>query len=76
MDLTNLGLSLDSSWLNLDLSEKLMQLGFIKQVIDAKRSHLISSGQDRLNLGEWKEVVSLKDGWERPRAAARLRGVQ
>ncbi len=74
IDLTSLGVSLDSWWLGHDTSSKLAEMGFTKQVIAAKKSQVIATGQESHNLGEWKTEVEYKEGWAQPRAASRLSG--
>ena len=57
-----------------DLSEKLADLGFDKQVFAAKTIHLLRVGKAQKNLGAWREEKELAQGWGRPRAAFRLKG--
>jgi AraC-like DNA-binding protein len=74
IDLTALGVSLDSWWLGQDVSDDLARIGFDKQVIAAKKSLILESRDGRDSLGERKKRAVLKHGWGQPRAAQRLRG--
>ena len=55
IDLTELGVSLDSWWINQGVSAELARLGFVKQVIAAKRSLVLESRDGRASLGERKK---------------------
>lgn len=74
MDLTQLGLSLDSWWLSQPLSEGLAELGFDKQVIAAKANLQLRDATGSASLGERRLRAELKAGWGHARAAQRLRG--
>ena len=74
IDLTALGISLDSWWLSQPVSEQLSALGFDKQVIAAKRSTVLEDQEGRAALGERKKQAVLRDGWGQSREAQRLRG--
>ncbi|MCA1607556.1 MAG: hypothetical protein LC775_19300, partial [Acidobacteria bacterium] len=74
IDLTQLGVSLDSWWINQAVSTDLAQMGFVKQVIAAKRSLVLANRDGRDSLGERKKRAVLQSGWGQPRDAQRLRG--
>lgn len=74
IDLTHLGLSLDSWWISHDLSEGLSELGFDKQVVAAKASLQLRDATGSANLGERRGGAELKPGWGHVRAAVRWRG--
>ncbi len=74
IDLTALGVSLDSWWINQGVSDGLAQMGFDKQVLAAKRSLVLENREGRDSLGERKKRAVLKSGWGQPREAQRLCG--
>ncbi len=74
IDLTQLGVSLDSWWVGQEMSSQLAALGFSKQVMAAKRSLILEKTEGRASLGEWKKVAELRSGWGQPREAQRLHG--
>ena len=74
IDLTELGVSLDSWWINQGVSAELARLGFVKQVIAAKRSLVLESREGRASLGERKKHAVLTTGWGQPREGQRVRG--
>jgi len=74
IDLTHLGISLDSWWLSVELSKALQELGFDKQVMAAKAVLRLEDETGNLSLGERKLKAELNSGWGHPRPAQRLRG--
>ena len=74
IDLTELGVSLDSWWLGQDVSADLARMGFAKQVMAAKKSLVLESRDGRASLGERKKRAVLTSGWGQSREAQRLRG--
>lgn len=74
IDLTHLGLSLDSWWLSVELSAALSELGFDKQVIAAKAVLRLEDETGNASLGERKRKAELAAGWGHTRPAQRLRG--
>ena len=74
IDLTQIGLSLDSWWISQPLIEGLVELGFDKQVIAAKASLQLCDATGKANLGARRERATLKAGWGHRRPAERLRG--
>ena len=75
IDLTQLGLSLDSWWASHPVSEELAALGFTKQVI-AGKANLILETEDagRHRLDAHRKQVELKPGWGHHTPANRLVG--
>lgn len=74
IDLTQLGVSFDSWWVNEDFSVKLNQMGFDKQVICAKRNLVLETPQERQSLAAYRKQVELLPGWGHSRPAHRLSG--
>lgn len=74
IDLTHLGLSLDSWWLSVELCQALGELGFDKLVVAAKAVLRLEDETGNLSLGERKLKAELTTGWGHTRPAQRLRG--
>ncbi len=74
VDLTELGVSLDSWWISHTFSAQLEELGFDKQVICGKRHLILDTEQSRQALGAHRKQLELKSGWGHKRAARRLKG--
>jgi len=74
IDLTHLGLSLDSWWLSVELCQALEALGFDKLVMAAKAVLRLEDETGNLSLGERKLQAQLQAGWGHRRPAQRLRG--
>jgi hypothetical protein len=75
IDITNLGVSFDSWWLSEDLSKKLSDLGFHKQVICAKSNTQLKAGKEKKSLTEHFFDEELKPGWGHTTPARRLKGI-
>lgn len=76
IDLTKLGISFDSWFMDSDLSEGLEELGFDKQVMAAKSNTVLKVGSKRKQACEHYEEVELKTGWGNKKTpSARIKGV-
>lgn len=74
VDLTQVGVSLDSWWVSQPLIEGLAELGFDKQVLAAKANLQLSNASGTAKLGQRKSSAALKSGWGHTRPAERLCG--
>ena len=74
IDLTNVGVSLDSWWVGEELSKQLAELGFKKQVFAAKSNHVLKVGKEEKKLREWQKEAQVKEGWGQPRDGGRMAG--
>jgi hypothetical protein len=74
IDITSLGVSFDSWWLGKDISEKLADIGFLKQVICAKSVTQLKVGREQKSVVEHFFEGELKSGWGHTTAARRLKG--
>lgn len=63
VDLTALGVSLDSWWISHTFSAQLEGLGFDKQVICGKSHLILETEQSRQALGAHRKQIELKSGW-------------
>jgi Transposase DDE domain len=76
IDLTRLGISFDSWFMDNDLSEGLEKLGFEKQVIAAKSNTVLKVGSKRKQAREHYEEAELKTGWGNQKTpCARIKGL-
>jgi hypothetical protein len=74
IDITNLGVSFDSWWLGENISEKLTEGGFHKQVICAKSVTQLKVGKVKKSLTEYYFDAQLESGWGHTTPAKRLKG--
>jgi hypothetical protein len=74
IDLTQVGISLDSWWVSQPLIEGLAELGFDKQVLAAKANLQLRNARGAANLGQRKSSAALRPGWGHTRPAERLCG--
>jgi hypothetical protein len=74
IDITNLGISFDSWWLNTDVSAQLKELGFHKQIICAKQTTQLKVGRKKQSLVQYYFETDLQAGWGHQIPAARLKG--
>lgn len=74
VDLTALGVSLDSWWINEEFSRALAALGFDKQVICGKSHLVLETEQERQSLRAHRDQLKLTAGWGHERPAHRVRG--
>lgn len=75
IDITILGISFDSWWLSADISDKLAELGFHKQVICAKSVTQLKIGKVKKSVTEYFFDTQLKAGWGHTTPAHRLKGI-
>lgn len=74
IDITGLGVSFDSWWLGADISDKLTDLGFHKQVICAKAVTQLKVGKEKKSVTEHFFENQLTPGWGHTTPAKRLKG--
>lgn len=74
VDLTVLGVSFDSWWVNQQFSTELADLGFDKQVICGKGHLVLETEQSRQSLRAHRAQLKPKPGWGHDLPAQRLRG--
>jgi len=74
IDITSLGVSFDSWWLGKDISAKLSDIGFHKQVICAKAVTQLEIKGEQKSVAEYFFEGCLKSGWGHTTAARRLKG--
>src|SRR5262245_60449179 len=74
IDITNLGVSLDSWWLGEAFSERLSDIKFTKQVITAKSNLVLKVGKKEQSIAEHFFDVKLEQGWAHSIPARRLKG--
>ena len=75
IDITSLGVSFDSWWLGQDISKKLGDMGFDKQVICAKQATQLKVGREKNSVAQHFFEYSLQPGWGHTTPAKRLKGV-
>jgi hypothetical protein len=76
IDLTRLGISFDSWFMDNDLSEALEELGFEKQVMAAKSNTVLKVGSKRKQASEHYQEAELKTGWGNKKTpSARIKGI-
>jgi hypothetical protein len=74
IDITHLGVSLDSWWLGDAFSERLSNIEFTKQVITGKNNLLLKVGRKEQSFAEHFFEKKLETGWAHPLPARRLKG--
>lgn len=75
IDITKLGISFDSWWLNAGVSDQIKELGFDKQIICAKQTTQLKVGRKKQSLVQYYFETDLQAGWGHQIPAARLKGI-
>jgi hypothetical protein len=76
VDITKIGISFDSWFLDNDFSEELKELGFEKQVFAAKSTTVLKVGKEKKRSSKHYEELELKKGWGNQKSlSSRLRGI-